>query len=134
MASSKTIPSLLDSDGVLATSWEDMAAQVVAFFRNNLGGTTTRLQHSSQQECQDTVMAFISDCLTVEEKHQMNAPLMLNELGDATLAMKKRKCQGQMAPLLNFFKLCGPWWGPSFFRISIMASLGENFRLTLLLV
>lgn len=93
--SSKQILALFDEENTLATScgtsWEEMADIVSKFFKNSLGESALPTD-SSHSQAIDSVLEVVSDKLTVEEKETLNAPLSIEELGEAALNLKKLRC------------------------------------------
>lgn len=92
----------MDSDGNEAMKWEEMAEQVEAFFRNNLGGTTdTPL---SSEGYQNQILGMLIDKLYEEEKLSRKALLTMQELELAVRAMKTHRCPGLDGVPIEFFQ------------------------------
>lgn len=90
---SKQIPGLFKEDDTLASSWEEMEEVVSSFFKQSLGECAVATKPDQTQALED-VLAVVSDKLTVEEKGSLNAPLSMDELGEAGRNLKKLKCPG----------------------------------------
>lgn len=128
MVSSKFIPSLVDSEGREATSWDEMASLVEAFFEKTLGGTNEGNSPAEQAVFQAQVLESILDRLTEEEKNNLNAPLSLDELEEALLALKKLKCPGPDRAPIEFFQALWNTVGSLILQVINRGILGEEFQ------
>lgn len=79
LATAKSIPALLNEEGVTLTLWTDMAKFATSFFQGIFGKNDVEPQPRIQK--QEEVLAHVSDRFTEEEKMALNAPFSLTKLG-----------------------------------------------------
>lgn len=87
-----------------------MAQIATEFFSNILGNRNEELPNL-REEAMQRVLQVQEDRLTPLEKEQLNGPLTLAELGEATLELSNDKCPGPDGTPVEFFKahwLTGP--------------------------
>lgn len=108
LASSKSIPALLNEVGETVSSWEEMAETITTFFRNSFGGIGERPPMETTAAHQERILELLSDKLTDKEKLRLNEPLSLLELELAAREMKNLKCPGPDGAPVEFYKAMWP--------------------------
>lgn len=103
LASAKEIPELLNEDGLIENTWEGMAQTATAFF-SNIMGTRPAAPRAAAGETYLQKALLIQDQLLPLEKELLNAPLTLEELGEATSALANSKCPGPDGVPVEFYK------------------------------
>lgn len=76
LANDKDIPELLDPNGGLVSTWEEMAGMATSFFEGMLGTTLDNVTLPTEAEFNEVLYAQ-HDLLTPQEKQNLNAPLSL---------------------------------------------------------
>lgn len=113
LATVKNIYELLDPEGNVKTSWEDMADLTTKFFSSSTLGSVPGIEGQSiDPGLMDEVLRVQSDKLTAEENLALNAPLMVEELGDSVGALANGKCPGPDDTPLKYFKANWMTLGP----------------------
>lgn len=103
LATDKGIPELLNSTGVVTSSWDEMEGISTSFFENLLGEGEAAADLPSDDEFQE-VLSAQHDLLTPAKKAALNAPLTLGELGAAVEALANHKCPGLDGIPNEFYK------------------------------
>lgn len=107
LAVAKTIPELTTPSGTTTNSWEEMATTVTGFFTNILGNPPQGARQGIDPVALHKILHHQSDRLVPSEKESLNAPLTLDELGEATKALVNEKCLGSNGAQLSFTRQIG---------------------------
>lgn len=111
----KEIPQLLNSNGGLANSWEEVANISTSFFEDILGHSQSA--HSLPTEAEfNEVLEAQPDCLIAAEKTELNAPITMEELGEAVAELANNKCPGLDGTPNEFYKANWTVVGPLVLR------------------
>lgn len=127
MAVAKDIHKLMDSDGNVKNSWEDMSTLATDFFTNTLGDAPGAQIHAIDPRQMEEVMEVQSDRLSVAGKEELNAPITLEELGDSMNAMANGKCPGPDGTPIKFYKANWLTVGPLILACIINCIAEEHF-------
>lgn len=125
LAAAKSIHELVDTDGSVKSSWEDLAAVTTKFFASALGDGPDATERMVDPTLLEEVLAVQSDRVSVLEKEELNAPISLEELGDSVRDLANGKCPGTDGTPIEFFKENWETVGP-LVHASIVRSISEE--------
>lgn len=117
LAASKQIPVLIDDQGQTASSWEEMADVVRNYFIKGLGECAPPPSTQAALDQWEETLEPLSDTLTPGEKARLNAPLSIQELGEAARCMPKLKCPGADGIPVEFFQQAWTLVGPLLLQV-----------------
>lgn len=104
LAAGKEIHELLDADGNIKRSWEDLASLATDFFSGILGESLDALDIPVDVLLTEEVLSVQSDRLYLEDKTELNAPLTLEELGESVGDLANGNCPGPDGTPIKFYK------------------------------
>lgn len=127
LAAAKNIHKLIDTEGNVKNSWDDLAALTSDFFSKALGDAPRAPLQRIDPILLEEVLNVQRDKVFLADKEELNAPITLAELGDSVVDLAKGKCPGPGGTPVKFYEANWGTVGPLVHASIVKCISEENF-------